>query len=452
MKARVAVVVVVMGWCLGLLFGCARLLPLDARIAILGAETGPIPFTVRFSSAGSAGRVDAVAWDFGDPGSGEANTSTAVAPTHTYTEHGAYLVTLTVYTNDGRSDRATLVLYATNPPPVAEFAVTPVRGSAPLSVIFDLSASQDPASLIPVPSGTIVSYSLDFGDGSTPVVGQDLSLPVAHVYASAGVRTATLHVVDDDGAVGSAWRQIVVEGIVATLSAPGPDPTGLAYDGAWLWISDASTRRIYKVRPADGYVLSSFDAPGSSAVPSADAKSIIPVPNPVGVPAGLALGQGSLWVACASDGRIYKLHPDLPTTDPNHVQGVLDSEEFTPFGLAFGGGSLWVSDLVRGRVFRVDPMTGAVQGSFAAPAVGPTDLAPRGIVAVAPTGLAWAGGALWVTAGPVLAKVNPWTGVVLDTTAAPGLEPADLAYDGQFLWVADPNGTAPGALHRVVAP
>jgi hypothetical protein len=392
-------------------------------------------------------------WDFGDPASGAANVSTLESPTHTYVEHDAYLVTLTVYAADGRSSRATAVVRATNPLPIPRFDVTPDHGPAPLSVTFDLSASADPAGIVPMPGGTIVSYSLDHGDGSAPATGTDLGTPIYHTYVSPGYRVATLTVVDNDGASASATHPVTVEGVVATLVAPGGDPIGLAYDSSSLWVADSVACRIAKVRTSDGLVLASFDAPGEQMViQDAEAKGIVPGSSPGGTPAGMAWGDGALWVVCLSDGRIYKVNPSLPTTDPGHILAVLDSDAFTPFGVAFGGGALWVSDLRTGRILKIDPLTGTVLGSISAPSMASINADARGIVPVAATGLAWAHGSLWVSAGTTLYRLDPGIGAILASTAAPGPTPAGLAFDGVYLWVADPNGASLGRLDRLVVP
>jgi sugar lactone lactonase YvrE len=79
-------------------------------------------------------------------------------------------------------------------------------------------------------------------------------------------------------------------------------------------------------------------------------------------------------------------------------------------------------------------------------------LAPKDIVPVAPTGLAWVNGSLWVSAGITLYRVDPATGAILASVPAPGPTPAGLAFDGLYLWVADPKGTSPGRLDRLVVP
>ena len=77
--------------------------------------------------------------------------------------------------------------------PVAVLKYTP-EGlyEAPITVTFDLSDSTDP-------DGTIVAYTLDFGDGSTPATGTDVTVPVAHKYEAEGTYTATLEVQDNAG-------------------------------------------------------------------------------------------------------------------------------------------------------------------------------------------------------------------------------------------------------------
>jgi len=433
--------------------GCDQLWPLEAGIAVLNSATGVAPLSVQFADA-SWGPVSSRFWDFGDPASGTGNTSTLQSPTHTYRENGIYAVTLIVYSADGQSSRGTAVVAVVNPAPVPQFEATPDHGPAPLAVSFNLSASFDPAGIVPAPTGSIVSFSLDFGDGTPPATGTGIGAPASHTYVTPGYRVATLTVVDNDGASASATHAVTVEGVAATLTAPGGDPIGLTYDGSSLWVSDSTAKRIYKIRLSDGQVLTSFDAPGGSASilgAKADAKNIVPGPT-AGTPAGVAWNGGALWVACTSDGKIYQVNPNVPPTDPGHVLAVLDSNAFTPFALAFGGGALWVSDLRTGRILKVDPFSGAVLGSFVAPSSLAASVGPRGIVPIAPAGLAWASGSRWMSLGATLYRVDPATGAILASVPAPGPTPAGLAFDGVYLWVADPNGANPGRLDRLVVP
>jgi PKD repeat protein len=435
--------------------GCDALWPLQAVISLQSPASGNAALTVQFSSAASTGSIVQRSWNFGDPTSGASNVSSLATLTHTFADDGVYTVTLTVVDGEGKTSRATTTVVALNPPPQPQLKPYPSSGPAPLTVTFDLASSVDPAGIIPAPGGRIVSFLLDFGDGSPPAVGEDLSAPVIHTYSSPEYRVASLTAVDDDGDTATATRLITVQGAITTLNAPGSYPAGLAYDGASLWVSDAGSRRIDKVRPSDGQVLLSFDAPGEATAPLSnqgiDLQGIVPAPTP-GTPGGVAWGGGGLWVACLSDGKIYKLNPNLPTTDPGHVLAVLENTAYKPSALAYGGGALWVGDLSNHRIHKVDPASGVVLRSFDSPGIAPHGLAPRGIVAMAPMGISWADGVLWIASGSVLYKVHPETGGVITYVEAPGAATVGLAYDGRYLWVMDQNGASLGRLYRMVIP
>lgn len=51
--------------------------------------------------------------------------------------------------------------------------------------------------------------------------------------------------------------------ILATVPGFGDDPTGLAFDGRYLWHSDNSEDTIYKIDPSNMTVVDSFVSPGS---------------------------------------------------------------------------------------------------------------------------------------------------------------------------------------------
>lgn len=92
----------------------------------------------------------------------------------------------------------------------AKLTATPTSGPAPLSVTF--SAAQS--------TGPITSFTLDFGDGSTPYSGTDLTVNISHTYQNPGTYTAVLTVASAQGATASDSVVIqVLPGTQASLSA-----------------------------------------------------------------------------------------------------------------------------------------------------------------------------------------------------------------------------------------
>jgi len=82
----------------------------------------------------------------------------------------------------------------------------------PVLVTFDLSGSNDP-------DGTIASFELDFGDGSTAATGTDVSLPVEHEYEEAGTFTVVLTVTDNDGRIAMVNGTVSVGPLMIAFAA-----------------------------------------------------------------------------------------------------------------------------------------------------------------------------------------------------------------------------------------
>ncbi len=84
--------------------------------------------------------------------------------------------------------------------PTAKFTYSPSNPKVGSTVTFNASSSYDP-------DGTIVTYSWDFGDGTTGT-----GIVVNHIYSSAGDKPVILTVTDDDGATSSTSSIIKVSG------------------------------------------------------------------------------------------------------------------------------------------------------------------------------------------------------------------------------------------------
>ncbi|WP_025741955.1 PKD domain-containing protein [Aquimarina pacifica] len=162
--------------------------------------SGNEPLEVSFDASGSTDADgDALSYfiDYGD-----GTTGTAAISTHTYLA-GNYTVTLMVTDGNGGSDSVMVSISVegdTNTLPVADLVVTPISGDAPLEVSFDASGSTDA-------DGDALSYSIDYGDGTTGT--EAIS---THTYL-AGEYTVTLMVTDGKGGSDIASQVITVSSV-----------------------------------------------------------------------------------------------------------------------------------------------------------------------------------------------------------------------------------------------
>ena len=184
--------------------------PYSTPVAQFTASTtsGAAPLALNFLNA-STGTITSYAWGFGDGA-----TSTDQAPTHVYSAAGVYTVTLAV-TGPGGSNtqtRSNYMTVTTPSAPVAQFTGSPTSGVAPLSVSFANSST-----------GSITSYTWDFGDGATSTLASP-----SHSYAAAGVYTVKLTVTGPGGSNTQTRSNYLT---VTTSSAPVAQFTGSPTSG-----------------------------------------------------------------------------------------------------------------------------------------------------------------------------------------------------------------------------
>ncbi|MEA3372415.1 MAG: PKD domain-containing protein [Campylobacterota bacterium] len=133
----------------------------------------------------------------------------------------------------GRIDAGAAIMAAGgfNTLPVSEFIATPVSGVKPLEVSFDASGSYDS-------DGELVEYNWDFGDNSTGT-----GVTTSHIYQSNGDFTATLTVIDNEGASNSSTTliEVINEAPTAILEATpqtGPVPLNVNFNAAASYDND----------------------------------------------------------------------------------------------------------------------------------------------------------------------------------------------------------------------
>jgi sugar lactone lactonase YvrE len=202
--------------------------------------------------------------------------------------------------------------------------------------------------------------------------------------------------------------------VVLQFPAPGPSPSGLAWDGEALWVADNTTNSIYQLDPADGHIIASFKAPEGQV-------------------SGLAFGDGHLWCADLGSAVIRqldtagnRLQADLSCPLPQ-VQG----RQPQAGGLAFHDGHLWTGTLAgwSSTMNQLDPADGTVKRS----------LFTKGY----PVALALNDSFIWNAThndGHRLGLVYCYgldDGLFVSQFDTPGFWPVGLAWDGQYLWLVD---------------
>ena len=141
-------------------------------------------------------------------------------------------------------DDVTLALTGTgNAPPQAVASATPLSGTAPLQVSFDSAGSSDA-------DGYIASTSWEFGDGGTSIDPNP-----THTYSSPGSYTATLSVVDDDGATATQSLTLEVSGSGGSTTILSSGFTGSAE--GWTYADDE-----FRNTSAGSYVSGSYLSSG----------------------------------------------------------------------------------------------------------------------------------------------------------------------------------------------
>ncbi|MCO6040401.1 PKD domain-containing protein [Thermococcus alcaliphilus] len=157
------------------------------------------------SSTDPDGSVAGWSWNFGD-----GTFSSDRNPKHVYSTPGTYTVMLTVEDESGLKGSYTkeIKVEPKNYLPTADFTFLPKEPKAGEEVSFaDKSTDRD---------GSIVSWSWDFGDGSTSTDSEP-----SHVYANGGNYTVTLTVRDDKG--GEDVKRVTIT--VKEAQAPTPTET-----------------------------------------------------------------------------------------------------------------------------------------------------------------------------------------------------------------------------------
>ncbi|MBA3688841.1 MAG: hypothetical protein H0W81_08440 [Chloroflexi bacterium] len=146
-------------------------------------------------------------------------------------------------------------------------------------------------------------------------------------------------------------------------------------------------------------------------------------------PAGIAVGEGAVWVTNAGSNTVLRI-------DPN-THAVVDRIDvgLSPAGIAIGGGSIWVADSGARTVTRINEATAKVVATIA--------------VGNGPTAVAFADDAVWVTnAGDgTLTRIDATSGEPAPPVSV-GSSPNAIAVESTGIWVASQDGATVAHLDR----
>ncbi len=184
--------------------------PVTITSLIANPGSGTVPLTVNFTSqaAGGSGTYT-YGWTFGD-----ATTSTAQNPTHTYTPAGSYLATVTA--TDGQNQSAQRSVTITVNPPVIVTNQPPQVNAGPnqaitLPALVNLNGAATDDGLPNPPAKLTYLWSWDSGPTAPAITDPTLPVTTA-LFPTPG--TYVLKLTADDGALkGSATVTLTVNDV-----------------------------------------------------------------------------------------------------------------------------------------------------------------------------------------------------------------------------------------------
>lgn len=127
--------------------------------------------------------------------------------------------------------------------------------------------------------------------------------------------------------------QLTTDGtIIRTIPVP-ENPFCLTWDGFYLWVGSFESKKVYKIDPASGQILNSFNSPGNE------------------IPYGLAWDGIWLWIGTI-DG-IFRVDPTTGVISRSYTG--IDYCCGAASGLTWGASRLWAADSLASVIYRIDP-------------------------------------------------------------------------------------------------
>ncbi|HPU85766.1 MAG TPA: PKD domain-containing protein [Candidatus Latescibacteria bacterium] len=176
-----------------------------------------VPLTLNGTGTDADGNLVKYEWDFESDGTYDWSSTSTGSTQHTYTTQGTHTATLRVTDDDGNTATATAQVEANpNLPPVANAGGPYVIKIRKLLTI--LGTGSDP-------DGRIVKFEWDFEGDATYEWSSPSTGLAQHTFETAGVRSASFRVTDDDGNTVVSTAQITVTDLPPVPNAGGPYTT-----------------------------------------------------------------------------------------------------------------------------------------------------------------------------------------------------------------------------------
>lgn len=187
-------------------------------------DAGCSPLSIKFSNTTTGASAAAIwQWNFGN-----GNTSALKDPGATYFTEKTYTVTLTV--KDGSNSSTKSMTVTVYKKPTVDFAVTPSKGCAPLTVNFTSKVSAG--------DGTVANYLWDFGDGQNIQGNYNTA---THIYNFPQVPPITLNVTNSFGCYAAITNNSLVEVVKGVQAAFTPSTATVCNVGESISFTNTST-------------------------------------------------------------------------------------------------------------------------------------------------------------------------------------------------------------------
>ncbi len=182
--------------------------PLQSAAFLASASQAPTGSPVTFTAKGFTGLADGLSYGF-DFGDGTTQTTANSSLSHTYTQVGTYTATLTVSGVTGVIKKSTLQLAVVPPAPFV--AAMSVAAAGTMSAVATNKSTD---------AWDVTSYTVDFGDGSTPMQAVASTPSVTHSYKKLGTYPIKITATDSQGNTATTSQQFTTAGSEYTAYGP----------------------------------------------------------------------------------------------------------------------------------------------------------------------------------------------------------------------------------------